>query len=217
MSVYFVYLRRPGGLDDRRNDPFWEFGSFGKTGCHSTNLLHPQHSSIRDGDQLAFLQGGDAEIRVVGLTPGLKVGGTEARIELKWNKAYRPLPFSSAPLLINNLRESAFPAVYSALKLDETNRTTLCGRAASRLRSRSTEVSHELAQEIILWFAAPRLPKITIYPQAIQADNGKWYRHAVRQNWASASERASEYKSVGVTDRPRLPSELVPVKPKRRC
>jgi hypothetical protein len=217
MSVYLVYLRRPGSLDDRRNDPFWEFGSFGKTGCHDKNLLHPRNSRIKDGDQLAFLQGGDAEIRVVGLTPPLKVAGTEARIELMWNKAYRPLPFPLAPLLINNQRESVFPAVYSALKLDETNRPTFCGRAASRLRSRSTEVSHELAQEIILWFAAQRLPNITIYPQAIQAESGAWYRQAIRQNWASVSERASEYKSVGITKSLRSPSGPAPVKPKRRC
>jgi hypothetical protein len=217
MSVYFVYLRRPRGLDDRRNDPFWEFGSFGRTGCHDKNLLHPRNSRIKDGDQLAFLQGGDAEIRVVGLTPALQVAGTETRIELKWNKAYRPLPFSSAPLLINNLQESAFPAVYSALKLAETNRTTFCGRAASRLRSRSTEVSHELAQEIILWFAAPRLPRITIYPQAIQEENGTWYQHAIRQNWASASERASEYKCVGISESLPRPSEPAPIKPNRRC
>jgi hypothetical protein len=217
MSVYFVYLRRPRGLDDRRNDPFWEFGSFGKTGCHDKHLLHPQNSRIRDGDQLAFLQGGDAEIRVVGLTPALKVAGTEARIELKWNKAYRPLPFPLAPLLINNQGGSAFPAVYSALKLDETNRSTFCGRAASGLRSRSTEVSHDLAQEIIVWFSAPGLQKITIYPQAIEAESGAWYRHAIHQKWAGVSERSSEYKSVGTTASPRSQPAPESQNPKRRC
>ena len=32
MSLYLVFLRRPESLDDRRSDPFWEFGSFGRTG-----------------------------------------------------------------------------------------------------------------------------------------------------------------------------------------
>jgi len=82
-------------------------------------------------ERLAFLQGGQGEIRVVGLTPGVQVAGTEAQIELRWSKAYRPIPFSSAPLLINNARVSAFPAVYLALRLDEIDRTTLCGAAVA--------------------------------------------------------------------------------------
>jgi len=86
MSVYFVYLRRPNKLNDRRNDPFWEFGSFGKTGCHSHNLLHHKNSPLKAGDRLAFLQGGKQEIRVIGLTPPIQVARTEARIELKWDK-----------------------------------------------------------------------------------------------------------------------------------
>jgi hypothetical protein len=217
MSVYFVYLRRPRDFADRRNDPFWEFGSFGKTGCHDKNLLHPRNSRIRDGDRLAFLQGGHDEIRVVGLTPSVQVAGTEVRIELRWNKTYRPIPFLSAPLLINNARKSAFPSVYSALRLDETDRSTFCGAAASRLRSRSTEVNRELAQEIIQWFTASGLPKITAYPQAIEATSGAWCRHAVAQRWASKLERANQYSMIGLPERLEPSSDTETFKPKRRC
>jgi hypothetical protein len=196
MSVYFVYLRRPGDMDDRRNDPFWEFGSFGKTGCHGKNLLHPKNCPIQDGDQLAFLQGGSGEVKVVGLTPPVKVAGTNSRIELRWDKKYRPVPFSVAPLLINNSGASTFPSVYSALRLGETNRTTFCGRAASRLRARSTEVSLDLAQEIIRWFSGQRLPRITIYLDAIEGTDGKWHQHGLVQKWAIASERAKQYKNL---------------------
>lgn len=217
MSVFFVYLRRPQGSDDRRNDPFWEYGSFGKTGCHAGNLLHPQNSRIRDGDRLAFLQGGQSEIRVVGLTPPVQVAGTEARIELRWDNAYRPIPFSSAPILINNTSESAFPAVYSALRLDETDRTTYCGAAASRLRSRSTEITGELAQEIIQWFAVSHLPQITAYPQAIEAEGGTWHRNAIANNWASDSERAIQYRTVGLTEGVAASLDPESPKPKRRC
>jgi hypothetical protein len=217
MSLYFVYLRRPKNMSDRRNDPFWEFGSFGKTGCHSRNLLHPRNSRIRDGDRVAFLQGGVGEIRVVGLSPAIRVAGTEELIELRWNKDYRPLPFVSAPLLINNSRESAFPAVYAALRLSDTNRSTFCGAAASRLRSRSTEVSHELAREIIHWFSAPRLPRIKIYPQAIQADHGKWYQNAMRENWPSPSKRSVEYKRSGVPECLQSRTASALRKRKRRC
>lgn len=153
---------------------------------------------IEDGDRVAFLQGGRAEIRVVGLSPLLRIAGSLNQIELTWDKTYRPLPYSSAPLLINNARESAFPAVFAALRLNDTNRTTFCGAAASRLRSRSTEVSHELSQEIVRWFAAARLPRISIYPQAIQSESESWYQCAIREDWASASERASQYKRAGM-------------------
>jgi hypothetical protein len=201
MSVFFVYLRQPGGLDDRRNDPFWEFGSFGRTGCHRKNLLHPKNSRIVDGDHLAFLQGGKGEIRVVGLTPPIRVAGTTERIELKWDKTYRPVPFLSAPLLINNDGDTAFPAMYAALRLANTNRSTFCGRAASRLRSRAAAVNSELAYEIFQWFSASRLPKVAAYTDAIQADTGAWYRYAIQQKWASARERAREYKDSGLADR----------------
>jgi hypothetical protein len=41
-QVFVVMLRRPR-KNDRRSDPFWEFGSFGCTGCHGKNLLHPKN------------------------------------------------------------------------------------------------------------------------------------------------------------------------------
>ncbi|MGA2191601.1 MAG: hypothetical protein ABSH33_24090 [Steroidobacteraceae bacterium] len=186
MSVFFVYLRQPGGLDDRRNDPFWEFGSFGRTGCHSKNLLHPKNSRIVDGDRLAFLQGGNGEIRVVGLTPPIRVAGTTERIELKWDKVYRPVPFVLAPILINNDGDTAFATVHGALRLADTNRPTFCGSAASRLRSRATAVSHDLAHELVQWFSGSPRPKIVSYPEAIQVDTERWHQNAIKLGWASA-------------------------------
>ena len=41
-KVILVHLRRPRSRSDKRDDPFWEFGSFGITGCHARNLLHPE-------------------------------------------------------------------------------------------------------------------------------------------------------------------------------
>lgn len=36
--VIVVHLRRPKNASDMRDDPFWEFGSFGITGCHAHDL-----------------------------------------------------------------------------------------------------------------------------------------------------------------------------------
>ena len=213
MSVYFVFLRRPGSLSDRRDDPFWEFGSFGKTGCHRKNLLHPQHSRLQDGDRLAFLQGGRGEIRVVGLTPPIKIAGSVEQIEVRWDKAYRPLPYLAAPLLISNDGGTAFPSVFSALRLRDTNRSTLCGAAASRLRSRTTKVMHELALDLIHLFASKRLPRITAYAQTVEPESGTWFKQAIRAGWAGAARRADEYNRAG---RPKTRAACATRKPIKR-
>ena len=70
-GVIIVLLRRPyrHQSDERRDDPFWEFGSFGCTGCHRTNLMNPRRSHELVGKHLAFVQGGDRGSRLVHVTP----------------------------------------------------------------------------------------------------------------------------------------------------
>ena len=48
-DIFFVHLRRPKNSGDQRADPFYEFGSFGCTGCHSWNLLHPRNAHEAGG------------------------------------------------------------------------------------------------------------------------------------------------------------------------
>lgn len=195
MSLYFVFLRKPKDLTDRRNDPFWEFGSFGRTGCHKANLLHPRRTPLRDGDQLAFLQGGRGEIRVIGVTPSISVTGSTGLLEPEWSRSYRPMPYSNAPLLIDNLGKTAFP---SALQLlHGTRRSTYCGAAGSRLRSKMTAVDAELTNEILQWFASTALSKIKVYPEAIQSKGESWHMHAMSQGWSTASSRRQEYQRLG--------------------
>ncbi len=53
--VFVVMLRQPRRADsnEMRTDPFWEFGSFGLTGCHQRNLLHPKRAGELSGARLA--------------------------------------------------------------------------------------------------------------------------------------------------------------------
>jgi hypothetical protein len=45
-KVVVVLLRQPRkDISEMRTDPFWEFGSFGLTGCHQRNLLHPKKAT----------------------------------------------------------------------------------------------------------------------------------------------------------------------------
>ena len=60
-GVIIVMLRRPR-KNDPRKDPFFEYGSFGLTGCHRTNLLANKAAA---GCRLAFAQGGPSGFRLV--------------------------------------------------------------------------------------------------------------------------------------------------------
>ena len=59
-DVVLVMLRRPDERDpeEKRSDPFWEFGSFGCTRCHQSSLMNPRRLHEIDGYQFAFCQGG---------------------------------------------------------------------------------------------------------------------------------------------------------------
>lgn len=189
--LYFVYLRRPSGISDLRRDPFWEFGCFGQTGCHQTNLMHPTSSPLATGDRLVFLQGGDSEIRVVGLTPPIAVKHGQPLLNVTWDRAYRPLPYAMAPVLTDNSGYTDFPAV--ARILENTNRTTNCAKAASRLRSRSSPVNQALQEQLLKRFSQDSLPTISHYLEAINVVESKWVQHGLAAGWASPQERALRF------------------------
>lgn len=193
MNLYFVFLRRAGSSDPR-NDPFWEFGSFGCTGCHSRNLLHPRRTRLVDGDRLAFLQGGEREIRIVGVTPPISVEGSNARVEIKWNAKYRPIPYARAPLLIDNSGKTAFSRIRPIV--NSTNRSTFCSAAASRFRSRTSPIEKGLASQILKYFAADDLPRTRLYSEAVAPEASSWFQSASRQGWAAKETRRKVYQDL---------------------
>lgn len=186
--LYFLFLRRPQSLNDMRSDPFWEFGSFGVTGCHRKNLLHPIRTPLREGDRLVFLQGGKQEIRVIGLTPPIKVLGDTERINLRWDQTYQPVPYAAAPILINNQGYTDFPAVLELLA--NTQRSTYCGKAGSRLRSRTSPIESELADQILVWFERPNLPRIAHYLEAVNVKESAWFHRGLHAGWMDFDRRA---------------------------
>lgn len=199
MNLFFVFLRRPTSARDKRSDPFWEFGSFGRTGCHKGNILHPTSSLLENGDQLAFLQGGDGEIRIVGLSPPIHVKASTSRVEATWTSNYRPMPYVDAPLLINNKKQSNFPLFIEFLR--ERKRLTLCGAAASRLRSRKQPIENALATQILDWFSVPGRSKAETYLDAIQGPHTSWNRNGVQKEWASNKCRMIDFGLLSLTRR----------------
>ena len=146
--VVVVHLRRPvrTNPDEMRSDPFWEFGSFGCTGCHGHNLMNPRKINELAGVRLAFAQGGASGFRLVMLTPPVEVVRHTHRCELRWTPAEMPFRYDAAPLLINADGESNFPQVRRMIRT--ANRTTWPAQFSSKFRSRRRPLPHDVAAEL---------------------------------------------------------------------
>lgn len=165
MKVILVQLRRPdlSNPDERRSDPFYEFGSFGCTGCHKRNLLHPRNAAHVDGARLAFHQGGPSGTRLIYLTPPVTVRKWPDRCEVLWDapeSERMPFRYRDAPILIRNgargKREgvSDFPLLLEMIAGGE--RGTLVAQFSSNFRSRKEPLPPAVAREIIEVYAQRR-------------------------------------------------------------
>lgn len=139
-----VLLRRPR-KNDRRTDPFYEFGSFGLTGCHRTNLLHPRNAPRLESARLAFIQGGNGGARLICLTPPVKVEmHAGKRVEVRWNKDD---PSSCFLRYVNAPVVTMIGEVAAMLK--DVNRSTAQGKLASRFRSRTKPLPPRVAESLL--------------------------------------------------------------------
>lgn len=160
MSQVFIVMLRCPEANDARTDPFWEFGSFGCTGCHSNNLLHPKNCRIKDGDRVAFVQGGPLGTRMLLLTPPVKRidhcnGGVVVRVELRWSKKVLPFRYQNAPGLFDSPspgRPGKFPVLTKSL--NDVNRSTAAARLASRYRAKAEPLDDLIAGEVLRVFKA---------------------------------------------------------------
>lgn len=148
-KVIIVNLRRPrlNNPTEMRTDPFWEFGSFGCTGCHKRNLMNPKKIHLLHGARLAFAQGGNEGFKLVHLTPPVVTIHHGNFAEVKWSPAKMPFKYNQAPLLINNEGESDFPLLRKFIT--NTNRTSWEGKFSSKFRSRREPLAVDLAHAII--------------------------------------------------------------------
>jgi len=147
-KVYVVHLRRPKRApDEMRSDPFWEFGSFGRTGCHRRNLLHPKHANVLKGSRLAFAQGGKQGFKLVFLTPPITVKRWKDRCEAQWKRGNMPFTYEAAPVLVANDEKTQFKLIEALAS--RTLRGTLEAGFSSRFRTRTHPLSKEQAMELI--------------------------------------------------------------------
>jgi hypothetical protein len=148
-NVFVVFLRIPDkhNTRERRDDPFWEFGSFGCTGCHGRNLMNPNTAADLQGARLAFVQGGPAGVKLVHVTPQIEIRHYNGVCEAKWRPAKMPLTYESAPIVVNNQGYSDTP-----LLRDETSammRPTAVAKFASGFRSRRQALPKRVGEQVI--------------------------------------------------------------------
>lgn len=141
--VIVVHLRRPRS-GDKRTDPLYEFGSFGLTGCHRTNLLADQAAA---GSRLAFAQGGDLGFRLVMLTPPVDVRPFADRREAFWSPAEMPLRYDTAPVLIDNDGSSDVNGMRELLA--SVNRNTWREKFSSSFRTRKQPLDATMAAAVV--------------------------------------------------------------------
>jgi hypothetical protein len=153
--VIIVHLRRPtSNSDEKRSDPFWEFGSFGITGCHSSNLMNRKNVGKLNGVRFAFAQGGNKGTRLVYLTPPVKIVDHGDVIEATWSPQW-PFRYVDAPILVSNREVSKFPKLETSV-LKGGVRSTKEGQFSSCFRSRTTCLPDEIAKEVISVYTQQR-------------------------------------------------------------
>jgi hypothetical protein len=216
-KVFFVHLRRPrtAKVDptERRDDPFYELGSFGCTGCHSATLFHPRHAGDLEGARLAFIQGGPLGHRLVFLTPPIVVRRWPDHCEARWTPVEMPFRYTEAPILAYNDGPGDFPLLEHFAR--RSDRTTVEGGLSSRLRSRSRPLSVELAKEVIRVYEqqraeAPPSAIASTYEQALPYDPPRidrnreaTYRRRIRELTRAEAPPAETHARSRCARRPR--------------
>lgn len=144
--VILVHLRQPKRSDanESRTDPLYEFGSFGTTDCHNTNLLRDTEAT---GSRFGFIQPGPRAMRLVFLTPPVTVIDHGKRRAAHWTTAEMPLRFKHGLLLIDQDGNTDVPGLKAMLAGGQ--RSTWVGRFSSAFRSRTTPLPDAVASELI--------------------------------------------------------------------
>lgn len=148
-EVILVMLRQPElrNRKEKRDDPFWEFGSFGCTRCHSRNLMNPCKSHELIESHLAFAQGGGSGVRLVHVTSPVAIIHHGDFLEVRWRPVEMPLVYESAPLLVDNNGNSDVPMLFR--EISNCRRPTHVSRFASKFRSRRRSLPSDVGHQVV--------------------------------------------------------------------
>jgi len=149
-NVFIIVLRQPDQSDptEKREDPFWEFGSFGSTTCHMKNLLNPKCAKTRlEGARLAFAQGGPQGFKLVMLTPKVIVDDSKEPCEVLWKPQRMPFRYLRAPLLVDEDGRSDFEFIRRLVR--RGNCTSPVSQFSSNFRTKSEPLGSAQAKALI--------------------------------------------------------------------
>jgi hypothetical protein len=147
--VVIVMLRQPrrNNPTEMRTDPLWEFGSFGCTGCHRKNLMNPKKLTEHDGAQFAFAQNGSLGIKLVHVTPRVRMLNHGMFGEAVWEPVDMPLRYDSAPILVNNCGRSDVPTLVEMIH--DVRRETPVAQFVSKFRSRRRPLPDHVGRDVV--------------------------------------------------------------------
>jgi hypothetical protein len=162
-AVIIVMLRRPkSSAEESRTDPYWEFGSFGTTGCHNRSVMNPLRIKELDGKRFAFAQGGPLGFRLVHVTPPLSTRQLPNGLcEALWAPPDMPLLYKASPCLIDNSGHSDCPSIipyFSGVK-----RHTWEARFGSAFRTSRLPLAGVVGAELLRVYSERRLA----FPSAV--------------------------------------------------
>jgi hypothetical protein len=159
MRIFLVHLRKSRVRSDKREDPFWEFGSFGVTECHHANLLHPDRAEKLVGARLGFCQPGPLGTKLLFITPPLRVGlrrkaRLEDLVETLWRPVRMPFTYEAAPTLADSRGHTDFPLLRSFLR--GVAGETAIRKFAAKFRANCHPLPAELSREVWLVYSRKR-------------------------------------------------------------
>lgn len=189
-KVVIVVLRQPTNKpSETRADPYWEFGSFGITTCHSRNILNHKKITERKGIRLAFSQGGKDGFKLVHLTPPIIIKMHNKSCEAKWEPIEMPFHYQDAPLLINNNGKSSLPLLKQAIAGARCK--SWMQKFSSCFRSRCEPLDNGIASEILSVYekgaseinmrASSYIDALPYPPPKIETDRKKAYDEKVKK------------------------------------
>src|SRR5262249_26111191 len=195
--VVLVMLRRPlADPNEMRTDPIWEFGSFGCTGSHRANLMSPRKLSELNGARLAFAQNGRLGIKLVHVTPPVRMLHHGSFGEAKWSPAEMPLSYDSAPTLVNNLGLSDVPSLLDMIS--GVRRGSPVAQFASKFRSRRLPLPMSVGERVITVYDRVRsnggsvaqsyVDALPWLPPCVDDDREATYRRLLRKSAVVDSE-----------------------------
>lgn len=195
-KLFLVHLRRPkSDPTEMRSDPFWEFGSFGTTGCHGRNLLNINKIERLKYSRFAFVQGGGKGFKLLLITPALDCHIINGNCEVKWVPTLPPFKYSKAPIIIDNAGKSDFRYLINLFSY--AKRTTLEGKFSSVYRSNVTPLNESIAKRLYndfqsLYQKARKVDLAANYTEALpwpppkeDTNRQKTYSHNIRESKAA--------------------------------